>query len=103
MKWLALISSLASLVQAFVAWYQNRAADRAERAILEGDEDAVNKDFNRLLRCILLLLALWLMVAGCSSTQPPADLRMRRMEHDGVTGWFVPDTQMLRIRQALAR
>ena len=104
MKWLSLFSALASLASAFVTWYRSRSADRAERAIIEGDEEAVNQDFNRLLRCILLLFALWLMAAGCvSKPAVPSELYMHRMERDGVPGWFVPDAQMIRIRQALAR
>lgn len=103
-KWVALLSALASLLQCFLNWSRNRSDAQAEEAIVTGDEDAVNDDFARLLKCILFLVGLWLVAPGCTPAPiVTPDRRMHRVTHENVDGWFVPDAQMLEIRRALNR
>jgi uncharacterized protein related to proFAR isomerase len=73
-----------------------RKIQKLKKSVVENDEDVVNNRLQKhLIKIIILCVCTYGVCIGCQRlviTYVPADERAIPMTHNGVKGWFVPNS-----------
>ena len=118
---MSFLSSICEAVAAWFRWLASPAKERADKdrrqadtdrqirdlgeSVRDGDQDAVNAAIQRMLRVAVMCGSLWL--CGCA-THPevvyvPETDRAVRLQHDGRSGWWLPDAVMAKLLEDATR
>lgn len=97
-----MISILFLVVPRLLKRNDERRRDEVRKALAEGDKEKVNQAFGRLLKVFVASTLLSSALFGCHTyTVVASDEEILPMEQNGVEGWFVPTSVMLKIYDKL--
>lgn len=97
-----MISILFLVVPRFLKSRDEKRRDEVRNALAKDDKEKANQAFGRLLKVFVASLLLSSALCGCHTyTVVASDEEILPMEQNGVKGWFVPTSVMLKIYDKL--